>query len=82
MVRDGEGKRVTLTATAVEAGLYCTSPTGRAQLVAHLEQRGYRFDGETLARAVAALGEKVSVVEIEVGGVRVSLWCLRGTRVG
>lgn len=73
---------MTLTPTAVEAGLYCTSPTGRQQLVAHLEQRGYRCDGDTVARTVAALGDKVSVYEVEVGGVRVPLWVLRGTRVG
>lgn len=73
---------MTLTSEALHAALYVTSPVGRSTLVAHLEQRGYEVSAEGLGRAVAALGEKVSVVEIDIGTTRVPLWVLRGNRVG
>ena len=73
---------MTLTPAAVESALYVTSPVERAALVAHLELHGYSVDGNDLARAVAALGDKVNVVNVQIGGEVVQLWCLRGTRCG
>ena len=51
-----------LTVRQVEDALYCTSPTGMAQLVQHLHMRWGDFDSDSLDAAFRALHAEKKLV--------------------